>query len=94
MNNNPNVTFEDGMQESMLPLFGMEVGDDGYVKMLHSDEYAPVYNGRGPIEPSNVSGFVKHPTTGEAVLLRDNFSDMVQYIKEKDSAGELTRFLK
>jgi hypothetical protein len=88
------MTFEDGMQESMLPIFDMEVGDDGLVKMADSDEYAPVYNEVGPIEPDEIVGFVKHPRTGECVLLRDNFCDICDYVREEDEVGELTRFLK
>lgn len=78
----------------MLPIFDMEVGDDGYVVMEDSGEYAPVYKDNGPLKPDNIGGFINHPRTGETMLLRDDFSDMCDYTRTREEVGEVTSFLR
>lgn len=80
------LTFEDGMQEWMLPIFEMYADKDGIVRMENTDEPAPTFNGHGPIKASEIVGFVKDPHTGDTVLLRDNFCDISDYVREKEDA--------
>jgi hypothetical protein len=90
------MTFEDGMQESMLPVFGMAVGDDGHVIVARTGEHAPVYNDAGPIKPDDIGAFIKSPDTGDCILLRDHFDDICKYVREEDElheTGEMVRFL-
>lgn len=87
------ITFEDGMQESMLPMFEMETDEDGYVYFTDGT-VVPTFNGHEPLHVDEIGGFVKHPRTGEDMLLRDNFCDICDYVREEDDVGELTSFLK
>ena len=88
------MTFEDGMQESMLPIFDMYADEDGIARMIETDEPAPTFNGHEPIQASEIGGFVKDPKTGETVLLRDHFTDMVDFARAEEKVGELTSFLR
>jgi len=88
------MTFEDGMQESMLPIFEMYADEDGIARMEDSDEPAPTFNGHEPIQASEIGGFVKDPQTGETVLLRDNFCDICDYTRATEDTGDLMQFLR
>lgn len=87
------ISFEDGMQESMLPIFNMETDESGYV-YLKSGEPAPTLNDNEPLHVDEIGGFIKHPRTGEPTLVRDNISDIIDYVKLKEETGELTQFLR
>lgn len=87
------VTFEDGVQESMLPMFEMTTDTNGVV-VLDSGEPAPTFNGHEPITPDEIAGFVEDPNSGETVLLRDNFCDICDYVLAEDSVGEFTQFIR
>lgn len=70
------LTFEDGMQESMLPIFGWTTDEEGYV----TDGETRVKDTRGEIiKPEEIGGFVDR--YGDTVPLRDHFSDMVDQAK-------------
>jgi len=88
------MTFEDGMQESMLPIFDMETDDSGNVIWMDSGEPVPTFNGHEPLHVDKIGGFIKHPRTGEDMLLRDNFCDICDYTRADEEAPELLSFLR
>lgn len=70
------ITFENGKQESMLPIFGWDTDEEGYVV----DGETRIRDTRGEIiKPENIGGFVSR--YGDVVPLRDNFCDIVDEIE-------------
>jgi len=77
-----NLTSEDGMQESMFPMFGWTTDDEGYV----TDGETRVKDTRGEIiRPEEIGGFVER--YGDTVPLRDrlvDYVDQAKYERNKD----------